>query len=302
MSNPPKHCTVCWMYTASSRRELEQHRAKCTGISLKCTVCPKRFSSLGTYRQHVYRHGIRARPPGDKCEWCDFVGKSYYDAEQHLRFCHAPESLRYPCGHAGCDFVGTSARETGRHRGRTHGDPTPFRCTEMRTTTTVESSALPSPQPPCAYQSKGYSMLEDHVRSMHTLETPYACSEPGCGYRSASKRAVVLHETNHARVPTYQCDDCEFITHRPDYLRQHAANHRPATTRPAASSSSSSVMIRCCECDYVATKRATLRAHVRNRHPTAGKRACGTPGCDFSSVFADVVERHAVQRHGAVPQ
>jgi hypothetical protein len=298
MSSPPKHCTVCGTYPASNLRELEQHTARCTGVSVKCTLCPKWYFNMGTYRQHVYRHGERARPPADKCEWCDFVGKSYYDAEQHLRFCHAAESLRYPCGHAGCDFVGTSARETGRHRGRTHGDPRPFRCAEVTKTFTiptpeiVELSVSPSPQSICTYQSKGYSMMEEHVRSVHTLETPYVCSEPGCGYRSASKRAVQLHETNHARVPTYQCDDCEFITHRADYLRQHIIIHRVV--------GGAAVLIKCSECDYVATKRATLRAHVRRRHTTAGKRGCGTPGCDFSSVFADVVERHRQQHHGAV--
>ena len=118
----------------------------------------------------------------------------------------------------------------------------------------------------CDYAATRPSTLKAHQQSIHEGKR-YPCT--------LCKRQFVFHsdvtrhmKTVHSGGSKLECDQCSYITARPNLLRRHIESvHTKATYA-------------CDECDYVATYPSDLRPHKLSKH--AGVRYA----CDKCNYFA----------------
>lgn len=62
-----------------------------------------------------------------------------------------------------------------------------------------------------------------HVRTVHTHEKPYACTQ--CSYASSCESALKLHVKSHTRERALSCPNCSYAAISPLTLVQHMRTH-----------------------------------------------------------------------------
>ena len=227
-------------------------------------------------------HGQKDRPKRYKCKLCDYGAHYKATLGQHMR-CHS-DSSPFVCSFAGCAFRSKYPQNLEQHE-RRH-DPelsTSYKC------------------PMC---SNGYPLkhcLERHVRS-HVKEElnldylkRYACEI--CNYRAVSQTSIDRHaKLVHSDKKPFACSfpGCQFRTNYPQNLEDHEIRHEPeSSTRhkcpmcpkgfPFAYQLERHVrshvkekLYECSECEFKSVNRSGLRNHEGRRHGTGNQKSGNT--------------------------
>jgi hypothetical protein len=88
-------------------------------------------------------------------------------------------------------------------------------------------------EPGCGYRAAEASTLKKHKRT-HSGERPFACDEPGCEYRASEAGHLVTHKRTHSGDRPYACDEpgCEYRAAQASNLKRHKRTHSEARDKP----------------------------------------------------------------------
>ena len=132
------------------------------------------------------------------------------------------------------------------------------------------------------------------IRGHLLLPNPtYKCSFPGCDYRAALTNSLKTHVDvlhNPGRTRGFKCSMCpsKFYTQR--VLEEHISRHVRE------------MIFSCNYCDFKTVSRRSHGRHIRTVHEKSARFECPFPGCSFSALRQDSVQRHHRRTHDPDPQ
>ncbi|XP_021959296.1 zinc finger protein 62 [Folsomia candida] len=227
------------------------------GIGFPCTICGKKFAKRSALPRHEATHVRRKELICTKC------GKKLSTEkilEKHERIVHG---ARYRCdvGKCGETFYALSGlrRHVVNHVAR-------LKCYF------------------CPKLFRWNMEWETHLR-VHTLERPYSCLFPKCGFASGQKSNLRTHESRHATGPgSYGCPSCpkKFMTR--DSLAKHEKRVH-LKLRPFA----------CNLCGKRCGDLASLKIHISGFHLQEKPYKCGD--CEAGFTVKCSLEKHLESRH-----
>jgi hypothetical protein len=133
--------------------------------------------------------------------------------------------------------------------------------------------------PLCQYQSDVKSTMQEHIQYIHKKgeQEQYQCDF--CDFRTHRKGYLTIHLKDQHNV-RYKCPDCDYTTKVLKELEQHQVKtHYEGET------------LQCEQCDKVFTNKQTLRSHNRSH----SKLKCDQ--CKFETTRPVNMHRHKLLQH-----
>ncbi|WKX95216.1 hypothetical protein Q1695_012013 [Nippostrongylus brasiliensis] len=167
----------------------------------QCTKCNKIFKTLEKAQRHEARlHGEKASPNVFVCPHCNKIYNAQSQLKEHIDVVH--ENLRpFKCEQCGMEFGragGLRRHDMMVHQQRTHACP-------------YEGCDHPG--------YKCTKALAAHIRSVHTLDRPFACLF--CERTFVRKNDLKVHELTHSTQNEFICRRCGSSFRRLVYLQKH---------------------------------------------------------------------------------
>ena len=221
----------------------------------KCLVvtCGQTFQSREVLDDHIgSEHSINKNFMCTQSE-CNRVFKSDGFLRNHIFVYHT----QLWCKESGCEFSGTKAdlkKHQSVHMLSERTKPLIRKRTPKRMKTTSDWSECGSktrdrhlrgkpikadngPQhwcdwPDCGQRYTKKSNLVQHIDVVHKKRHSFACSHPGCDFRTSYSNYLSVHEETHLpkelRDRPLKCDwpECDYSTHKKDALNRHIRSHK----------------------------------------------------------------------------
>lgn len=80
-------------------------------------------------------------------------------------------------------------------------------------------------EPGCSSRFTRIGSLRQHIREIHKNEKTFQCGEPDCGQNFARKSDLILHINHHNKAKQHQCTICLKYFTRSDLVGQHMLIH-----------------------------------------------------------------------------
>lgn len=100
-----------------------------------------------------------------------------------------------------------------------------------------------------------YDTLEGHIKSSHSEERPFHCSQEGCTKSFPTQSALTHHLRTHLDGKPYQCKECNTSFALLGQYKQHMREGHPETYN-----------LQCSECFHVFTNIQSLNQHKQQEH------------------------------------
>ncbi|OXA45310.1 zinc finger protein 836 [Folsomia candida] len=229
------------------------------GLGFTCGVanCGKKFATRSYLRQHEAAHSLQKECI---CTKCGKMLGSLNKLERHDKIVHG---TRYRCKVAKCRLDFCSVSRLRRH--------------EVTHVARLE----------CYFCHKFFKWnqgIENHLR-VHTLERPFSCKVPHCGFASGQKSNLTSHEWTHDKGgATLQCASCpkKFLTR---YSLTTHENRVHLKLKPFT----------CKLCGKGCGDPGGLKIHISGFHLQEKPHKCGDCGAEFTVKCS--LDKHWESRH-----
>lgn len=240
--------------------ELKAHKKKTQLTKMfSCNICDQAFIHVNKFLKHIdkYKH------IDINCSICDFKGESQLDLINHLE-CHRTPGKPYHCQF--CSMKFRSKRELTVHLPK-HSDTFGYICNicdkgfkwkqvlKVHMSTHSETDTLLCST--CGFSTKHKSTMETH-QNRH-IGKDFACTIPGCSFKTARKQNLKQHIKNHNNEQSYNCTECDKSFSQKKNLTRHQAFHEK-----------SQVPLECpakdAGCSYTNHRKDKLAHHISAKH------------------------------------
>ena len=230
-----------------------------------CNYCEQKFIHVNKFLKHIdkYKH------LDITCSICDYNGESQSDLINHLD-CHRTPGKPYHCQF--CNMKFRSKRELTVHLPK-HSDSYGYVCNICNTgfkwkqvlkvhmSTHSETDNLLCST--CGFSTKHKSTMETH-QNRH-LGKDFACTIPGCSFKTARKQNLKQHIKNHNNDKSYECNKCDKIFSQKKNLLRHQAFHEKSQVPLECPAKSAG-------CSYTNHRKDKLEHHISAKHPELVKK------------------------------
>ena len=148
----------------------------------------------------------------------------------------------------------------------------------------IKTNTMSFKCPECSYTCSGSCILRLHMRK-HSVEVPFACSVPGCSFKTKYKDTLPghvrrVHSNNNERP--YECSiaGCNYKAKSLYLLKPHLRIH--SNERPFSCSSPG--------CNYTTKTKSCLRSHLYKIHSEVTPFKCST--CEFKTKNKSRLRQH----------
>ena len=280
-------------------------------MSAKCDQC----SFTAPYDYNIKSHKLwnhsDHKPFGCTYPGCSYRTKGKSALNVHKRIHETDMKLRkpYPCTFDNCEYRGaqqialTSHLKAKHSPGRTKDMECPlcpskfYRESYLKEHIQLHTKETEYTCIHCDFKTPLKRLLNDHLKNIHENSKKFACSFPGCNFRTGYASNLKAHcLRRHDRDPAvrrpFPCSfpTCSYRAGSVLCLKIHIrAMHNPERKKE----------VTCPMCDKEFYNAAGLRAHIRHIHSHETIYYC--KDCEFSSRYTRILNAHyqRVHRNGA---
>ncbi|EDW69671.2 gastrula zinc finger protein XlCGF46.1 [Drosophila virilis] len=204
---------------------------------------------------------------------CDICAAQFLNEKRLLAHSRRHGQMPYPCPEPGCD------------RGYSHKHTLSLHMRKCHKLGKEHKSHV------CEFCGKLFdtmALLKNH-RFTHKdkLEQPFACEEPDCERRFATKQLLKIHMMRHAGIKNYTCSYCGVQKTTRTELKIHLNYHTLERTY-------------CCRlCSKVCYSSSNLNKHMRTVHERARNYACRY--CERAFIQPETRNQHELIHTGEKP-
>ncbi|XP_075226472.1 uncharacterized protein LOC142327368 [Lycorma delicatula] len=200
------------------------------------------------------------------CNICKKTFSKFTHLIRHDRAEHSDRLTDFSCSVCGLMFVSRSRVDIHmlKHREKT------FECTECNKKMLSKKSLsihlrLHKPDNKflcqvCGVVKCSKRMLDDHVRCVHSKETPFRCEL--CGKEFRTKQSKELHSRRHLNVKMYKCNTCGCLIDNVNSYKFHLETHKSVKD------------IVCHTCGKLFKSIVTLNEHKLRKHGNSKPFKC----------------------------
>ncbi|KAK3745845.1 hypothetical protein RRG08_008416 [Elysia crispata] len=228
LSEKPFQCPHCHKFLKSKvswSRHVKNHSSE---KRFSCAQCNFRSNDSYEYKRHVQR--VHSKNMYYDCKFCNLSFVKAYDLKLHAMSEHNSKDTQFCCY---CNFSCETRAEMKQHR-QTHTGKNPFVCDKCGFSTAFKahlerhqathSNLKPFKCPECDYSCKEKVNLKKHM-VIHRPEKPFACSL--CPHRCKLRSLLNSHiRIVHSSLRPFSCNLCNYTCKTPSNLKKHQWIHQ----------------------------------------------------------------------------
>ena len=239
---------------------------------LKCNYCPDMFESLQQKKEHEASiHESLSK----SCNICKEEFPTFQLLAVHIAKCHCKTNSK---GKLVCSICHTFQRKA-IFQVRYHILADHFNCPRHKCKI-------------CGRPFEELNVLQRHVKTAHLGENPFQCDK--CEKTFKTRAGLKDHSVvNHQDQKNLKCDSCDKTFSNEVHLRKHYLGQHK-------NEESNSVV--CPDCGKFFKSKSSYAAHQLTAHASSEEKEkhkleCHHPGCSFSSLIKDNVNKHYRKVH-----
>ncbi|RUS79520.1 hypothetical protein EGW08_012718 [Elysia chlorotica] len=251
ISQKPFQCPHCHKFFKSKvswSRHVKNHGSE---KRFSCNQCSFRSNDSYEFKRHVQR--VHSKNKYYDCKFCNLSFVKAYDLKLHAMSEHNSKHTQFCCycnfscetraqmkqhrithtgqNHYVCDKCGfgTAIKAHLERHQATHTDLKPFKCPEcdyscrekvnLKKHMVTHRPEKPFACPMCPHRCKLRSLLNSHIRIVHSSLRPFSCNV--CNYTCKTASNLKKHQWIHQGYKPYACRFCPYITRETNKLRRH---------------------------------------------------------------------------------
>ena len=211
-----------------------------------------------------------------KCDLCSYQTSHLSHLKSHKLSVHS-DRRPWNCTHPGSNYKFKLKRNLQRHLRLHESDPVlrkPFTCAFKH----------------CNYRASQKCNLGAHVQNRHTpgRSRDFRCTL--CSSRFYDEPALHAHIRNHLKEKIFECNYCNYKTHRSLYFRQHVGAVHEKTTFACSFAG----------CKFTPNFKSNLYPHLKRHNPDSVARRpfpCTFPACEFRAGNCHWLKEHIRTHH-----